>query len=156
MAVQIPVSHEVAEEFSEFGDIITIAAGSGFGALVPVQAVAKLAPLTTKVMILTILCRVVSAGSDQVYFALRRNKFPFEKGFQKIPGVAFDQNPRFEVGLVNDGGEIEIVVLNKSGTTEPGAGPAAPIDVQCGFTGAILRDKVKQGLIQQYFGMTRR
>jgi len=83
--------------------------------------------------------RVIDAGSDQVFFSLRRNgMFPFG-AFFLIPGVQFDFTGKLGLDVSFTPALMEIVGHNISGTGLPGAGAGASIRVQAYWTGFQLR-----------------
>lgn len=84
---------------------------------------------------------VDTAGADQVYFQLCRNGFPIS-GYERIPGVQFDNQGSLEINENVYPGEISIVAYNISGMSiaiEANAVDLAiPVQCQGGFSGKLL------------------
>ena len=87
---------------------------------------------------------VDASGADQVYFQICRNGFPIS-GYERIPGVQFDNQGQIELNENILPGEISIVAFNISGMTtsiEAGAvDTAIPIKCQAWFQGKLLSER---------------
>ena len=136
----IPNGYQVAGEFSQTSDVVSVPAGAGFGTTAPQVVCTRRIPGGAKAFLERFSARVVDAGNaDQIYFSVRRNNQAIGSSLVKIPGIQFDFTAQIGIEETIDAGEVEIVAFNKSGTSEPDAAAAIDIRVQAWWAGALLR-----------------
>lgn len=111
----IPVGWVQRDEFSVFGDIISIVAGDGVTPTAPRLLVSRNVPPGARVLVLELIIYLVDdQGYDQIQFSLERNNSPLYPFVQFPAEVIRDRNV-IPVGIVIDPGELRIVGRNIAG-----------------------------------------
>ena len=136
----LPAGWEISEPFDSNSAIVSVAAGAGVNATVPQLLTSLVIPPAARVYIERIYFRNVdNAQYDQLRFALRHKGYAIPP-WDRISGEQiFDAEHYIEVGRTFEGGLLEIVSTNISGTAETGAGESTAIRVIARWYGYLLR-----------------
>lgn len=129
--------------FYAVGHNTEIPAGSGYGVLPPVVIVQETIASGSRILLRGITARTINIPSDQISFGLRLNGSYLYTGLHRIPATFFDLSSTYPFSEDCSPGVLEVVVYNKSGTSEVGAITATIGTCQASVSGDSLPQPIQ-------------
>ena len=128
------------ERFDERSDLVNVAAGAGVAGVAPQIVLTKEIPPAARALLLEMNLRLPDgAGYDQIYFQLTRNGHSISP-WDFISATQVELIPTIDIGAEFEGGLLELLAWNISGTSWPGASlNAAAIRVTASIRGQLLK-----------------